>query len=141
MKLMELLGLSAAAAHCRALCLCCLAKTLGFCRSCAWWEKPGMPGRRCERCGAFQRLRAHHCAACERCVDTHDHHCLWLGTCIGARNQAMCAPPQGSPATSDDTAGSCILEHTKTLRAKKIIISRCLMSKVSAVVQADCLAG
>ncbi|CAK0786859.1 hypothetical protein CVIRNUC_010073 [Coccomyxa viridis] len=58
-------------------------------RSSAWWETPGMPGRPCERCGAFQRLRAHHCTACERCVDTHDHHCLWLGTCIGARNQAM----------------------------------------------------
>ncbi|CAL5222262.1 g4600 [Coccomyxa viridis] len=55
----------------------------------AWWEKPGAPGRRCERCGAFQRLRAHHCAACERCVDTHDHDCAWLGTCIGARNQCM----------------------------------------------------
>ena len=58
----------------------------------AWWERPGSPGRRCERCGAFQRLRAHHCGACERCVDTHDHHCAWLGTCIGARNQCMWGP-------------------------------------------------
>ena len=63
-----------------------------LCRACAWWEKPGSPGRWCEWCGAYQRLRAHHCSACARCVDTFDHHCVWLGTCVGARNQAMCAP-------------------------------------------------
>lgn len=78
-----------------------------------------MPGRPCERCGAFQRLRAHHCTACERCVDTHDHHCLWLGTCIGARNQAMCAPPQGPRATPDNTAGGCISWHLKAFDARK----------------------
>jgi len=67
----------------------CLTRGEHLCRSCAWWEKPGCPGRTCEWCGAYQRLRAHHCAVCESCVDTHDHHCAWLGTCIGARNQAM----------------------------------------------------
>lgn len=63
-----------------------------LCRACAWWEKPGSPGRWCEWCGAYQRLRAHHCSLCARCIDTFDHHCVWLGTCVGARNQAMCAP-------------------------------------------------
>jgi len=27
-----------------------------------------------------------HCRRCDKCVDGFDHHCLWLNTCVGARN-------------------------------------------------------
>ena len=27
-----------------------------------------------------------HCRTCRRCVDTKDHHCVWLGTCVGKNN-------------------------------------------------------
>lgn len=41
----------------------CISESPSPFRERAWWEKPGAPGRRCERCGAFQRLRAHYCVA------------------------------------------------------------------------------
>lgn len=42
--------------------------------------------RYCTICGFEQPLRAKHCKECERCVAQYDHHCPWLGTCIGEKN-------------------------------------------------------
>eukprot|EP00421_Protoceratium_reticulatum_P066494 CAMPEP_0168409216 /NCGR_PEP_ID=MMETSP0228-20121227/27070_1 /TAXON_ID=133427 /ORGANISM="Protoceratium reticulatum, Strain CCCM 535 (=CCMP 1889)" /LENGTH=307 /DNA_ID=CAMNT_0008422923 /DNA_START=62 /DNA_END=985 /DNA_ORIENTATION=+ len=30
--------------------------------------------------------RTKHCRQCDKCVDGFDHHCLWLNTCVGAKN-------------------------------------------------------
>lgn len=27
-----------------------------------------------------------HCRRCDKCVEGFDHHCMWLNTCVGARN-------------------------------------------------------
>lgn len=40
----------------------------------------------CTHCGALQPARAKHCHTCCRCVHRLDHHCLWLGNCVGELN-------------------------------------------------------
>ena len=42
----------------------------------------------CTVCHLEMPLRTKHCKQCDQCVATHDHHCPWIGTCIGERNKA-----------------------------------------------------
>lgn len=40
----------------------------------------------CSYCNVEQPPRAKHCHDCDKCVLQFDHHCVWLGTCIGQGN-------------------------------------------------------
>ncbi|KAL8151738.1 hypothetical protein V2J09_021546 [Rumex salicifolius] len=40
----------------------------------------------CTYCSVLQPPRAKHCHECDKCVLQFDHHCGWLGTCIGQNN-------------------------------------------------------
>ncbi|OVA16027.1 zinc finger protein [Macleaya cordata] len=40
----------------------------------------------CTYCSVVQPPRAKHCHDCDKCVLQFDHHCVWLGTCIGQGN-------------------------------------------------------
>ncbi|TFK71228.1 zf-DHHC-domain-containing protein [Pluteus cervinus] len=42
--------------------------------------------RYCSRDELIKPFRAHHCRACGTCVLKYDHHCPWIGQCVGARN-------------------------------------------------------
>ena len=43
----------------------------------------------CVTCNIMRPQRAVHCRKCKRCVEVFDHHCPWLGTCIGKNNYAF----------------------------------------------------
>ena len=42
--------------------------------------------RFCPTCRIYRLPRMSHCSVCDNCVDCFDHHCPWIGSCVGRGN-------------------------------------------------------
>jgi hypothetical protein len=40
----------------------------------------------CETCQIILPPKAFHGGTCDACIELHDHHCPWVGICVGKRN-------------------------------------------------------
>ena len=60
-----------------------VAVQMKWCSTCKFYRPPRYAHNVDQ---SFNELRSSHCSVCDNCVQDFDHHCPWLGNCIGRRN-------------------------------------------------------
>ena len=42
--------------------------------------------RYCRKCRIVRGRGVYHCEDCDVCIEGYDHHCPWIGKCVGSGN-------------------------------------------------------
>ena len=43
----------------------------------------------CKQCNKERKKDMVHCEECDICIEEHDHHCIWMGKCVGKGNKTF----------------------------------------------------
>ncbi|XP_028837990.1 palmitoyltransferase ZDHHC18a isoform X2 [Denticeps clupeoides] len=88
----------------------------------------------CFTCKMFRPPRTSHCSLCDNCVERFDHHCPWVGNCVGKRNYRFFYTFIVSLSFLTSFIFGCVITHL-TLRAQggKGLVSALQQSPASVV--------